>query len=664
MHRGPTFGLLIAIAAGVTACTPAPARAAPAPAGGAPLSPVAVRAFLDRTLPAQLAQLHIPGAAVSVLSAGRPVLSAGYGSGDLTTRRPVDAGRTAMEMGSVAKVFTAVAVLQQVERGRLDLDTDVNRYLDRFAVVDAFPGRPVTLAHLLTHTSGFATFNVGIAAAAPATANALGTWLAEHQPRRVRPPGLLPAYDNYGVALAGHLVELASGETFAAYVDRHILRPLRMGGTSFDQPVPPALEVGRATGHRFQGGQHVVAEARYGPMPPAGSGPVTTAEDMARFAAALFSADRFPAARSRADQPFAQSPGSGPILGDAMLALLHRRHFAVDDRLSAMALIFEDQRYGADRILLKDGTTTGFHSKLIVAPDRGVALYVSYNGLGDGGGARLAGARLVSSFLDTFLPASTAPAPTVAEPVGRYAGTYRTTRTPDADVTRIQALFDNVVVTANDDGTVTVSGAPTADPARESRRWRPIGAALFQEENGTDRIAFRTDRRGHVTTLVAGQEPSEAYQRLSRLDSPVRDLWLLATAWTIVVVSVLVVPVRAAVRRFAGRSGPADRNRWRTASVIAIWAAAMAAAMTAAVLTSLLGDGAYEGLVTGRSALLVALDVTSASAVVLSIAATGGLVLTWRRRWWGLPTRSGLTIAVAAPVMAALVQSRYGISPW
>ncbi|MGW4942100.1 serine hydrolase domain-containing protein [Actinoplanes sp. NPDC004185] len=644
MRLGPFTAMSAVLATGMSLCLPVPAEAGPMPAVTPPLDPTAVRAFIDRTVPAQLAKWHIPGAAVSVVSAGRPLMAAGYGVTDLTSTRPVDPGNTAMELGSVAKVFTAVAVLQQVERGTLDLDTDVNRYLRRFAVADTYPGRPVTLAHLLTHTSGFQTFTVGIAADEPVPAGDLEAWLAAHQPRRVRPPGLLPAYDNYGVALAGHLVELASGEDFAGYVDRHILRPLAMSGTSFAQPLPPRLETGRATGHRYRGGRQVVARARFGPLVPAGSGPVTTAADMARFAAAQFG-----------------TATSAPILSRAMLELLQRRRFAVDDRLSGMALIFEEHRHGSDRILLKDGTTTGFHGKLVVVPERGVALYVSYNGLGDAGGAHLAGAQLVSSFLDTFLPSTAAPAVTVTAPADRYAGTYRTTRTP-ADITRIQALFDNVTVTARPDGTLKVSGVPTPDPAQASRRWRPIGDGLFADMAGADRIAFHRDRAGHLT-MVAGQEPSEAYERLGPLDSPERDLGLLLTAWAIAAVTVLAVPGRVGVRRIAGRYRRA-RLDGRSASLGLIWGSAVGTVATAVVLILLLGDDSYEALVTGRSPLLVTLKLLTPVTAALALGATCGLVPAWRRRWWGLPTRLVLTLAAAAPAVAVLVISRYGTGPW
>ncbi|GAA4604976.1 hypothetical protein GCM10023195_17120 [Actinoallomurus liliacearum] len=105
--------------------------------------------------------------------------------------------------------------------------------------------RPVTLENLLTHTAGFDDDIVGAAEADPADIESLGRNLAERQPARVRPPGTVVSYDNYGTALAGYLVEVASGKPFARYVDEHVLRPLGMTATTFAQPHPAAIEAAR-----------------------------------------------------------------------------------------------------------------------------------------------------------------------------------------------------------------------------------------------------------------------------------------------------------------------------------------------------------------------------------------------------------------------------------
>lgn len=119
----------------------------------------------------------------------------------------------------------------------------------------------------------------------PATVPALGAYLAAHQPERIRPPGVLAQYDNYGVALAGYLVEVVAGEPFARYVQDHILAPLKMTGTTFAQPHPAAIQVHMAAGYRPEGndqvketGQSTARGRRPGraPWPPTGSGTATS----------------------------------------------------------------------------------------------------------------------------------------------------------------------------------------------------------------------------------------------------------------------------------------------------------------------------------------------------------------------------------------------------
>lgn len=648
MLRRTPARLLALLFAAASACpvVALPGRVDAAPPPGR-IDAAQARRFLDRVVPEQLARLKIPGAVVGVVAAGQPVLTAGYGIADVATGRAVDPERTAFELGSIAKIFTATAVMQLVERGKVDLHADVNRYLRDVAVADTYPGRPVTTAHLLTHTSGFATFAVGTATARPVDASRLGPWLAAHQPRRVRPPGVLPAYDNYGTALAGHVVESVTGQPFPDYVRQHILQPLGMTGTSFDQP-PQRPSASLATGHRWQDGRQIAATVRYGPMVPAGSGPVTTAVDMNAFALAQLTFGRL---------------GNTRILDEGTARQLQQRHLAVDDRLSGLALLFEEQRHGTDRVLLKDGTTTGFHGKLVLVPQRGIGVYVAYNGLGDAGGARLAGRDLIEAFLDTFVPFTAPVAATAAGPVGQFAGTYRSTRTSE-DITRIQSLFDNVTVRAGDDGTLSVSGAPDPDPAQHTRRFRQIAPRLFEQVDGSDRIAFRTDTRGRVTVLAAEREPSEAYQRLTPWQNPTLDRTLLVGALLVAASTVVGWPAVAAARQLRRREPSHRRPRWARITGYATWCATAGATACAGMLLLLLDDAQFEALVTGRSVLLWALPGVATGTAVLAVAALGGAVLGWRYAWWRRSGRVHLTVAAVAALSVPLILSRYGVTPW
>jgi CubicO group peptidase (beta-lactamase class C family) len=170
-------------------------------------------AFFDGVIAGQLAAYQVPGAAVAVVQAGRLPLSRGYGVADLRTGRPVSAERTLFRAGSVSKVFTATAVMQLVEQGRLDLGADVNPYLDGLQVPETFP-EPITLGHLLTQTAGFKDHFFGLFAADVTTSLPLDSYVSRYQPVRVRPPGQVSAHYNYSAALAGHIVARVSGRPF------------------------------------------------------------------------------------------------------------------------------------------------------------------------------------------------------------------------------------------------------------------------------------------------------------------------------------------------------------------------------------------------------------------------------------------------------------------
>src|SRR6266567_6670072 len=218
--------------------------------------PRELETFLDGVLSKQLRANHIPGATVSVVKDGRLLFAKGYGSADLQAGRPVNAQTTLFRVASVSKLFTATAVLQLAEQGKLNLHADVNIYLKTFHLPATYP-EPITLAHLLTHTAGFESRATGLQAARTTSdLKPLGQLLAEHMPARVRPPGVVTAYSNYGMALAGYLVEQVSGMPFEQYVEQHIFQPLRMHSSTFRQPVEARLSADLSQGYSYTNGAY------------------------------------------------------------------------------------------------------------------------------------------------------------------------------------------------------------------------------------------------------------------------------------------------------------------------------------------------------------------------------------------------------------------------
>lgn len=155
---------------------------------------------------------------------------------DPVNKTPVVANQTLFLVGSVSKLFVWTAVMQVVEEGKIDLDADVNTYLTDFKVPDTYPGKPITMRYLMTHTAGFEDTTRGMGVESIDEVDSLGNFLKENLPARVMPPGETISYSNHGTALAAHIVEEVSGQSYDDYVGEHIFLPLKMYNTSIKQP--------------------------------------------------------------------------------------------------------------------------------------------------------------------------------------------------------------------------------------------------------------------------------------------------------------------------------------------------------------------------------------------------------------------------------------------
>jgi CubicO group peptidase (beta-lactamase class C family) len=212
---------------------------APERAGARELTREDADSWLDGFIPYALKSGDIAGATIAVVKDGKILTTRGFGYADVQRRVPVDPARTLFRPGSVSKLITWTAVMQQVEAGRLDLDADVNRYLD--FKIPAYQGKPITLRQIMTHTAGFNEVSEDVIYFAPGPQRSLARYVKEALPRRIFAPGTTPAYSNYATALAGYIVQRVSGEDFDSYVERHIFAPLGMANSTFRQPLPGRL---------------------------------------------------------------------------------------------------------------------------------------------------------------------------------------------------------------------------------------------------------------------------------------------------------------------------------------------------------------------------------------------------------------------------------------
>jgi len=516
--------------------SPPPAKAAATPPQPSP-PPAFTRqdfeAFLDALIPSQLRSRNIAGAVVAVVKDGQVLFAKGYGYADAEAKKPVLADQTLFRPGSISKLFTATAVMQLVEQGKLDLDRDVNEYLD-FQIPKTYP-EPVTLRRLLTHTAGFEETLKNLFVAHEADLKPLRTYLVNQMPARVFPPGKIPSYSNYGFSLAGYIVERVSGEKFERYIDNHILKPLRMTNSTFDQPLPPQFAAQMSKGYLNASKKprdfEIVQAAPAGAL-------TTTAADMTRFMLAFLQ--------------------DGTVDGVAILKpetthQMETRQFELHPMINGLGMNFIEYVTRPARLIGHGGDTIYFHSDMLLVPEAHLGYFISYNSLGKNiGGGR---GEVWRAFVNRYFPAppetKTDLDPTTVQIDGRaVSGTYDGTRRGETTFLKFLALLGQFTVRSDKDGVLTVEDLK--NQRGELKKWREIAPLVYDETDGLDRIAFRRDASGAVPEMLA-DPPIYEGQRVQwyankRLLAPILGGNLLLALLTVLLWPVAVI-VRKRYRR-------------------------------------------------------------------------------------------------------------------
>ena len=540
-RAGLAAGLALAAAASLAQ------PAAPAPA----LDAADLSAWLDGRVPYALKSGDIAGAVVIVVKDGRVLLQKGYGLADVAARRPMDPATTLVRPGSTSKLFTWTAVMQLVQQGKIDLDRSVNDYLD--FKIDEPAGRPITMRHLMNHRAGFEEGLKDLLGYDAALAQTTEQYLKLHPRPLLFAPGDVPAYSNYGVALAGYIVQRLSGEPFEAYVDRHIFQPLGMRHSTMAQPVPPALAPLVAQGYR------TASDPQPSPFEfvitaPAGSGSATAA-DMGRFMLAHL----------QQGQLDGQS-----VLKPATVARMHSPSEPRRPGFAAMAHGFFAFTQNGREVIGHGGDTVVFHTELNLLPREGVGIFFSFNSVGRDTAVYGARKQLFDGFMDRYFPAPAQPEPpTLASAPAdaqRIAGRYQSSRRVEHGFLSALYLLDQAVITANPDGTIS---AP-AGPGEGMATYREVAPQRWRRQGGTQELLL-ADVAG-VKTVLDSENPVSVLQEAPWYRAAPLTLSVLGLSVTVLLLTLLAWPLAALLRRAdAGTSGTSAEvrrlRRWQRAAV-------------------------------------------------------------------------------------------------
>lgn len=450
-----------------------------------------LESLVDPIFSGQMEKLHIPGAVISIVKDGRIIFTKGYGVADIEKKTPVIPDQTIFRIGSITKVFTATAVMQMADKGKIKLTDDVNKYLRGVRVPDTF-SQPVTFADLLTHTSGLDEISPGRRTSNESEIVPLGEFLKTRIVRYL-PPGEIINYSTYNPALAALAIEQITETPFKVYLRQNVFEPLKMNHTSITA-VKNEYKTDLATGYEYD-------ESKYQKLPfqwfntyPA-SDINSTAADMARFMIANLNYGAM---------------GGKRILSEKAAREMQKTHFRNHPRISGWAYGFYEGERNNLRFIEHGGSMDdGYSALMTLVPEKNLGIFVACNTENGGFGI---GEAVKTAFFNRYFPAQTKPeVPSTKNPapdaLKKFAGKYRgiiychscapnTSYVPETDEVKI-----------TDDGMLNFGG----------RRWKYLEPLLFVladgERAGQILLGFKENTKGEIAFMF-----TDSYKVYEKLD--------------------------------------------------------------------------------------------------------------------------------------------------
>nr|WP_154892589.1 serine hydrolase [Paenibacillus xylanexedens] len=436
------------------------------------LTSESAEAFLDTFFDSAEAKAQYIGASVVVVKDGKVLAEKGYGYADQESKTPVDPKSTAFRVASVSKTFTAAAVMQLVEQGKVDLQADFQTYVKGLEFDNPFD-KPVTVENLLTHTTGFeirdpqqedihADFNKTVS---------MEDYAQQHMPPVVREPGSAYMYDNFSFLLLGMIVENVSGEPFETYMQQHIFKPLGMDNSSF------------VLNDKFKDQLATAYDAVHNPLdlytlsptPMPQGGMLSTAEDIGNFMIAFLNDG---------------VKDNERILKESTVKSMEQYRSSIHPVLPDTTYGFEAafQLPGAGSspaIITKAGDLIGFSSYLFLIPEQNTGVFLTYN---QAGALRNL---FYPAFIQTFFPQYAEPVvikdftPQSTNELQRFAGLY-------ADL-RLSTIVSSLKNGGTEPGKLSIS-----DAFLGPRTLIQVDENLFKDELTGQFTAFKEQADGTI----------------------------------------------------------------------------------------------------------------------------------------------------------------------
>lgn len=474
--RTATLPLLSAGTPGAPVAAAATGTASQTPAVDAK----AVKAFADEFFARKDVKDILSGAIAVVVKDDQVLLNAGYGYADAAAKKPIDPNETLFRAASISKAVTSTGLMQLVEQGKVDLHGDITQYLPGVKIVNK-TGVPVTVEHLLTHTTGFEFTDSGSDMNPNAQPLSLDESVKRNAPTVVRKPGEAYRYDNLAFNIQGLIIQNVTGQPFEQYMQEHVFAPLQMKNATYLLDAASAKKL--ATGYDAQG-KPLDAYQLNPAISPDGS-MLITGSDLANFMIAHLNDGAFggkqvlkpETAKSMLETHYEAAPGI-PIMGYGFESFFHH---------------MQNGQY----VMGKGGDLPGYHSWMWLMPEQNVGALI----LSTSDASAELRTMFFDAFMDRFYPKKAGSQPSAPsftkEQLTKFEGFYSSLRVP---------LLATKV--AAGDGVLLV------DDALGTHTLKPTGPLTFEDEAGQI-AAFKQDDKGNITYMYY-TSPDSLAQKLPK----------------------------------------------------------------------------------------------------------------------------------------------------
>lgn len=436
--------------------------------------------FIDNYFNENMDKYNVPGVSVSIIKDNKEVLCKGYGYSDLSKEKKVDPYETTFPLASGSKLFTATAIMQLYEQGKIELDSNIEEYITPYKIVNNFD-KSVTIRQLLTHSSGLdESSELNSKTINKDDIKSQEYYMDTHTPVVIKEPGSVCRYSNEGYNLLGYIVERVSGMSYEDYIKENILEPLEMNASSVrlydDKVLSKGYMYDDETYNEFQ----LLYQYASG-----SSGIITTAADMENFMAAYLNKGSY---------------NGASILNEKTCEYMMKKQFANAEDFAGMGFGFVRSNRNGQRIIKHEGALPGYTTTTFMLPDKKLGISILTNSLS------ALPFNFEDEFLNYFYPCNNNKYLNAVNDnssssidLSKYEGTYRSyDGVSVTNLMKIGGITEDMVIKDNKDGTLTLNEW-TTEKEKIKTRLVPVDNNKFLREDGKGFFEFRTDNKGNVS---------------------------------------------------------------------------------------------------------------------------------------------------------------------